>query len=176
MPPDSSPPIRISPFHHQIADVLEPDAALNQFASMFGGDAVQHARGVKSAHHVTRPVFGFEQPLQQDGIDFVRIHKATVFSSRAKAVSITVSGKAGMAFFFHHNVLKRLNMRLNRLRIDSGETAGSLHCGSAHAARRDCEKISASTLRPDPYMQSMANLKFALAILSRSANLVIAAT
>src|SRR6476620_10208872 len=37
-------------------------------------------------------------------------------------------------------------------------------------------KMSASTFRPAPYMQSMANLKLALAILSRSANLQIAST
>src|ERR1051326_8369191 len=37
-------------------------------------------------------------------------------------------------------------------------------------------KMSARTLRPEPYMQSMANLKLAFAILSRSANLVMAST
>src|SRR5258708_36772830 len=37
-------------------------------------------------------------------------------------------------------------------------------------------KMSESMLRPAPYMQSMANLKLALATLSTSANLQIAAT
>src|SRR5215471_11437162 len=39
-----------------------------------------------------------------------------------------------------------------------------------------CLKISARTLRPAPYMQSMANLKPAFAILSRSAKRVMAST
>src|SRR5438270_12694810 len=60
------------PLQHEVADVLEADAALQQLASMLGGDAVKHARGVKGAHHVARPVIVvFEHPLQQDGEDLM---------------------------------------------------------------------------------------------------------
>src|SRR5690348_9352953 len=51
---------------HEIADVLEPYAALVQLASVLGGDAVEHLRRIERAHYFARPLLAFQQPAQQD--------------------------------------------------------------------------------------------------------------
>ena len=59
------------PLQHEITDVLEPDTAFVQLASMLGGDAIDHLRSVECAHHLAWPFLPFEQPAKQDGIDLV---------------------------------------------------------------------------------------------------------
>src|SRR5262249_19834946 len=121
--------------HHQVADELESDPALDQLASMFGGDAVLHARGVEGAHHVARPVLASDQPLQEDGIDLVGVDKAAVLRRGPDAVRIAIGDEAGMALFLNYHFLQSADVRLNRLRINSRKQrvhlAPDLHMGDA---------------------------------------------
>src|SRR5205807_394069 len=64
---------------HQVTDVFESNAALDQFAAMLCGYAIQHAGGVEGANYVSGPVIvPGEQPLEQNGINFVGIYKAAI--------------------------------------------------------------------------------------------------
>ncbi len=77
---------------------------------------------LKARDNIARPIFmSRNYPLQQDGKDFVRIDKTSVFSGGANAVRIAICDESGMAFFFDYNFLCRAHVRLNGLRIDSGK-------------------------------------------------------
>src|ERR1700674_569351 len=105
---------------HDVDDVLEPDAAFDQLAAMLSGNAVQHAGGIEGAYHVAGPVVVTrEQPLEQDGVDFVGIHKTAVLGDCADAVCVAVRHKARMAFLFYNGPLQHAYVRLDRLRINS---------------------------------------------------------
>src|SRR4051812_14811140 len=108
-------------FEHEIADVLEPNAALVQFASVLGSDAVQHLCGVKGAHNFARPFLTFQQPPQQDGVDFVGIDVAAVFSDGADAVGITVGDEPPMTPLADYHLLCQTHMGPNGLGINSRE-------------------------------------------------------
>ena len=86
---------------------------------MFGGNAVEHPRGVKGAGHVARPVFmPRNHPLQQDGKDLVRIHKAAVFRRCSDSVGIAIGNESRVAFLLDHD-FAGAHVRLNGLRVDS---------------------------------------------------------
>src|SRR3954470_19593689 len=108
-------------FKHEIANVFETDAALVQFASMLGGDAVQHFRGVECAYDFAGPFLTLEKPAQQDRIDFVGVDIAAVFGDRADAVGITVGDKSAMAPLANYHLLRQTHMGLNGLGVNSGE-------------------------------------------------------
>src|SRR5260370_5901390 len=104
---------------HEIADVLEANAALVQLASVTGSDAGEHACGVEGAHDFSRPLPALQQPAQQHGVNLVRIHEAAVFGDGADAVGVAIGNKTGVTLFADHRLLQHLHMRLDRLRIDS---------------------------------------------------------
>src|SRR6185437_10183604 len=63
----------------------------------------------------------FEKPLKQDGVDFVRVHKAAVLCSGADAIGIAISCETGVTFFLYHGFLQHADVRLNGLGINSGK-------------------------------------------------------
>src|SRR5437870_9543100 len=88
---------------------------------MLGGNAVEHAGGVESPHHLTRPALALQEPAQDNGKNLVRIHEAAVFSHCAQAVGITIGGKAGMALLANYDLLQQAHVRLDRLGINPWE-------------------------------------------------------
>src|SRR6185437_9322531 len=108
-------------FHHEVGNVLEADGTLVEFASMFRGDAVEHARCVESAHHFAGPFFSCEQPFEEYGENLVRVDETAVFCDSADAVGVAVRGKTGMTFLAHNDVLQRAHMRLDWFRVDTRE-------------------------------------------------------
>ena len=97
--------------------MLKTDLAFIQLASVFGRDAVEHARGVKSAHHFARPLLATQQPFQQNGEDFVGVYEAAIFRDCADAVGIAVGRKARVAAFANDRILQHAHVGLNRLWI-----------------------------------------------------------
>src|SRR5207245_9232675 len=81
-------------YHHQVRNIFEADRALVQLAAMLGGDAIEHARGVESAHYVARPLLAFEQPAEENRENLVGIDEAAVFGHGADAVGVAIRGKA----------------------------------------------------------------------------------
>ena len=73
---------------------LNPMRTLDQLATVFCADAVEHAGGVEGAHDVARPFLSFQQPAQQNGENFVRIDEAAVFGDGANAVGVAIGGKS----------------------------------------------------------------------------------
>ncbi len=106
---------------HDVADILEAYAVLDQFAMVFAGDAVEHAGGVEGAGDGAGPLLALEKPLQQHRETLVRVDEAAVFGDRANAVGIAIDRQAGAAFFAHHGFLEGFHVRQNRLRIDAGK-------------------------------------------------------
>ena len=47
---------------HQVADVLEADAVLDELTAMFATDAVKHFGGVEGAGHGAGPTLVLEHP------------------------------------------------------------------------------------------------------------------
>ncbi len=106
---------------HDVADVLEAYAVLDQFAMVFAGDAVEHAGGVEGAGDGAGPLLALEKPLQQHRETLVRVDEAAVLGDRADAVGIAIDRQAGAALFAHHGVLEGFHVRQNRLRVDAGK-------------------------------------------------------
>src|SRR5437016_2207207 len=109
------------PFQHEVADVLKADATFEQLAVVPGGNSVKHPGGIEGAHHVTRPVAMSKQPLQDDGINFMRINEAAIFRHSANAVGIAIRHYARMALLMHHSFLQHAHVRLNGLWINAGK-------------------------------------------------------
>src|SRR5207253_5633441 len=95
------------------------DRALVQLAAMLGGDAIEHARGVESAHYIARPLFAFEQPAEENRENLVGIDEAAVFGDGADAVGVAIGGKARIAFLSYDRLLQQGSMRFNGLGINS---------------------------------------------------------
>ena len=104
--------------HHQIGNVFKADRSFVELSSVLGRDAIHHAGSVKRAHHIPRPLFVLQQPMQQHAHAFVRIDKAAVFGHRSYAVGIAVGDQARMTFFLDHNFLQHRDMRKDRFRIN----------------------------------------------------------
>ena len=121
MPPDSSPPIKMSFSSIRSTTILETDAVLVEGASVAGADAVDHAGGVEGARDVAGPFLAREQPLEQHGEDLVRIDEVAVFVDGSDTVGIAVGDQAGVASVLDDGVLKSAHVRLDGLRIDAGE-------------------------------------------------------
>jgi len=98
MPPDSSPPIRIFLFHHQVGNIFKADGALNEFTAMRRRDPVNHLRGIECADHRSRPVAALEKPAQQNANDLVRVHEGAVLVDGTDAVSVSIRRQARIAF------------------------------------------------------------------------------
>src|ERR1019366_8207436 len=94
---------------------FETDAVLNQFAAMFGGDAVEHPGGVECARDSTGPAFALEHPTEQHRKNLVGIDEFSVLVGGADA----------------GGVAQGANVRLDRFRIDAGkkriDVAANLH-------------------------------------------------
>src|SRR5260370_35450529 len=91
------------------------------FAAMLGSDPVDHARGVECADDIAGPVFALQEPMQQNGENLVRVHKASVFGYRADAVGIAIGSQAGIASLAHHGLLQPGGVWLDGFGIDVGE-------------------------------------------------------
>src|SRR5262245_37300624 len=108
-------------FEHEIADVLEADAALVDPPVMLGGDAIKHFGGVECADDFAGPLLAFQDPAQKDGVDLVRVDEGAVFGDGAHAVGIAISDEAAVALLAHDHLLGSLDMRLDGFRINSGK-------------------------------------------------------
>ncbi len=106
---------------HEVADVLEADAVLVQFAAVFGGDAVQHFGGVEGAGDVAGPAFVLEQPLENDGEDLVRVDDVAVLVDGADAVGVAIGDEAGVAVLGDDAALGLGDVGEDGLGVDAGK-------------------------------------------------------
>src|SRR5580700_9465341 len=67
-------------------------------------------RVVKSAHHFSGPFLADHQPLQENGKNLVRIHKAAILGHGANAISVAVGGQPGIGVLLEQGLLKHRYM------------------------------------------------------------------
>src|SRR5437868_209606 len=108
-------------FEHEVADVLEADAALIELAVMLGGDTIKHLGGVEGADDLTGPFLALQNPAQKNRVNLMGVHKAAIFGDGTDAISVAVSDEAAVALFAHNHLLCSFDVRLDRLGIDSGK-------------------------------------------------------
>src|SRR5207245_5153254 len=87
----------------------------------FRSDPIQHARGVKRAHNVPRPLLAAKQPIEKDRKNLVGINEAAIFGNRPNAVGVAVGGKPSVASFSNYGFLKHADVRLDGFGIDVWE-------------------------------------------------------
>ena len=83
---------------HQVADIFEADAVLDELAAVFQADAVEHFGGVEGARDGAGPIVVIlEHPTEQNGINFVGIDEVAILICRPDAVGVAVGAEAGLA-------------------------------------------------------------------------------
>jgi hypothetical protein len=106
---------------HEVDDIFEADAVLDELAAVFLCDAIEHFGGVEGAGDGAGPAFALEHPAEQDGEDFVRVDEVAVLVGGADAVGVAVGAEAGLAAVGHDCLTQCADVRLDGLRIDSGK-------------------------------------------------------
>ena len=128
---------------HVVADKLEADAVLDEFAAVLLADAVEHFGGIEGAGDGAGPAFAAQHPGEQDGEDLVRVDEVAVLVGSADAVGVAVGAEAGMAMVLDGCFAEGADVGLDGFGIDAGKErigcGADGHVGHADAARR-CRK------------------------------------
>ena len=121
MPPDSSPPMRMSRSSMRSQMYLKPmphSCSLRPyFAAMRSSMRVVLKARTTSPGHCLR--FSSHSRITREAL--VRIHEAAVFGHCAQAVGIAVGGQSGLAVLAHHCFLQHRDVRRDRLGVDAGK-------------------------------------------------------
>src|ERR1700741_994420 len=108
---------------HQFADVLEADGHLVKLAIESGGKFVDELGDRERFGDVTRQIAFTNQVPDQQGKDVVGIGKGAIAIDCADAVAVTISSQASVVFSGKHRLPQRLDVGLNRLRMNAAEAS-----------------------------------------------------
>ena len=124
---------------HEVDDIFEADAVLDELAAVLQADAVEHFGGVEGAGDGAGPVLVLQNPTEQHGVDFVGVDEVTKLVCRPDAVGVAVRAESGLAAVGNRGFAEGANVRLDGFGIDSGKerigVGANLDVG--HAERRE---------------------------------------
>src|SRR5262249_20663483 len=82
---------------------------------------IKHLGGIEGSHDFAGPLLALQDPSQEDGVDLVRVDESAIFGDSADAIGVAISDQAAVALLAHDHLLGCLDMRLDGLRVNSGE-------------------------------------------------------
>ena len=85
-------------FQNQLADVLEADRRLVNFAAVFGGDGVEQMRSGHAARGIQLPAAAFDEVVVKQAENVVGRNPGAVRVDDAEAVGVAIGGQADLRF------------------------------------------------------------------------------
>ena len=119
MPPDSSPPIRMSRSSIRSQMYLKPMPHSCSLRPYFAAIRSSMRVVLKARTTSPGPLFALQKPSQNDRVDLVRVDEAAVFRDRADAVGVAVGRQPAWQLSRDDHLLQQRNVRHDRLRVDS---------------------------------------------------------
>ena len=142
-------------FQNQLADVLESDRRLMNFAAVFGGNGVEQMRRGHAARGIQLPAAAFDEVVVEQAENVIGRNPGAVRVDDAEAVGVAIGGQADLRFaglLRDHGFREQLEIALGDVRAGALEEnvalgANGLAAGDAVFGERAIEIAGAAAVQ-----------------------------